>query len=119
MILVLGGCAPTAADGSSTAGAGGYSSIIMILAVVVMFYFFAIRPESKRKKKAQEMRNSLEAGDNITTIGGIVGKIIHVTEDKITFETGEDRVRIETVKWAVSENRGKGASKTEGESSAQ
>ena len=48
------------------------------------------------------MRGSLSIGDEITTIGGLVGKIVQVTEDTITFETGEDRVRIQTKKWAVS-----------------
>ena len=57
---------------------------------------------NKKKKKTDEMRNSLSVGDEITTIGGLTGKIVQVTDDTITFETGEDRVRIQTKKWAVS-----------------
>ena len=53
----------------------------------------------------------IEVGDKIVTIGGMVGKVVHVTGDKLTFETGEDRVRIEITKWAVSSNEGKGANK--------
>lgn len=86
----------------ATAPGGGMSMIIMLVAMFAIFYFLIIRPENKRKKKTEEMRGSLSIGDEITTIGGIVGKIVQVTEDTITFETGEDRVRIQTKKWAVS-----------------
>ena len=81
------------------------SSMPMLLMVVIMFavfYFFVLRPESKKKKKTEEMRNSLALGDEIITIGGMIGKIVQITEDTITFETGEDRVRIQTKKWAIS-----------------
>ena len=78
------------------------SMIIMVVAMVAIFYFFMIRPESKKKKKLAEMRESLSVGDTMTTIGGIFGKVVSVDEDKITFETGEDRVRIQIAKWAVS-----------------
>ena len=86
----------------ATATGGGMSMIIMLVAMFAIFYFLIIRPENKRKKKTEEMRGSLSIGDEITTIGGIIGKIVQVTEDTITFETGEDRVRIQTKKWAVS-----------------
>ena len=76
--------------------------IIMIVAMLVIFYLFMIRPESKKKKKLAEMRSSLSVGDTITTIGGILGKIVHVDDEKITFETSEDRVRVQVAKWAVS-----------------
>ena len=78
------------------------SMIIMIVAMFAIFYFLIIRPENKKKKKAEEMRSSLSVGDEITTIGGIVGKIVQVTEDTITIETSEDRVRVQIKKWAVS-----------------
>ena len=77
-------------------------SIIMIVLMVAIFYFLLIRPENKRKKQAQEMRDSLKKGDVITTIGGIVGKIVMVNKDTIIVETSEDRVRMELAKWAVS-----------------
>ena len=81
---------------------GGFEMIIMIVVMIGIFYFFMIRPENKKKKKLAEMRNSLAVGDTITTIGGIFGKVVSVSEDKITFETGEDRVRIQVARWAVS-----------------
>ena len=80
----------------------GIEVIIMIVVMVGIFYFFMIRPENKKKKKLAEMRSSLTTGDTITTIGGIFGKVVSVSEEKITFETGEDRVRIQVAKWAVS-----------------
>ena len=82
--------------------AGGGSMIFMIVIRFAIFYFFIIRPENQKKKKTEEMRSSLSLGDEITTIGGITGKIVQITEDTITFETGEDRVRIQTKKWAIS-----------------
>lgn len=86
---------------TSSTAAGGGSMIIMLVAMFAIFYFMIIRPENKKKKKTEEMRNSLSLGDEITTIGGIIGKIVQITEDTITFETGEDRVRLQTKKWAI------------------
>ena len=84
--------------------------IIMIVAMVAIMYFLLIRPENKKKKAAEEMRNSLKVGDEITTIGGIVGTICAVKEKTIVLETGADRVRIEFTKWAISS---KGTQSTE------
>ncbi len=86
---------------TSTSG-GGTQMIIMLVLMFAIFYFLIIRPENKKKKKTDEMRNSLTIGDEITTIGGLTGKIVQVTEDTITFETGEDRVRIQAKKWSIS-----------------
>ncbi len=82
----------TAAD----AGVAGMGSLLIPLVVMVaLMYFMMIRPENKRKKQAEEMRNSLKKGDQITTIGGIVGKIVQVGEENIVIETSDDRVRRE------------------------
>ncbi len=77
-------------------------TILMLIVMVAIMYFLMIRPENKRKKKAQEMRDSLKKGDIITSIGGIIGKIVSVSKDTIVIETSDDRVRIEMAKWAVS-----------------
>lgn len=77
-------------------------TLIMLVAMFAMLYFFMIRPENKRKKEAQNLRDSLKVGDVITTIGGIVGTICKVDESTIVIETSADRVRIEFTKWAVS-----------------
>ena len=86
----------------AAAGGGMSTMLIMMIAMVAIFYFLMIRPENKKKKKMEEMRNSLSIGEEIVTIGGIIGKVVQVTEDTITFETGEDRVRIQIKKWAIS-----------------
>ena len=86
----------------ATAAAGGSSMLLMIVLMFAVFYFLIIRPENKKKKKVEEMRNSLSLGDEITTIGDMTGKIVQITEDTITFETGEDRVRIQIKKWGIS-----------------
>ncbi len=86
----------------AAAAGGGMQMILMLVLMFAVFYFLLIRPENKRKKKTEEMRSSLSVGDEIVTIGGITGKIVQVTEDTITFETGEDRVRIQAKKWSVS-----------------
>ncbi len=79
-----------------------FSMIIIMVAMLALMYFMLIRPENKRKKQAAEMRAGLAVGDEITTIGGIVGTICAVKENTIVIETGADRVRIEFTKWAVS-----------------
>ena len=89
---------------TGTSAAGGMSSILFLVIIFVVFYFFLIRPENKRKKKLTEMRSNISLGDEIVTIGGIMGKVVQVTEDTVTFETGEDRVRLQVTKWAISSN---------------
>ncbi len=79
-------------------------TIFMLLAMVGIFYFMMIRPENKRKKEAEEMRSALKVGDKIVTIGGIVGVVVDVKEDKFVIETSADRVRVEFQKWALSTN---------------
>ena len=81
---------------------GNTYSIVMLVVMLVIFYFLLIRPENKRKKKAEAMREGIKKGDTVTTIGGIVGKIVHVNKDTIVIETSDDRVRMELTKWAVS-----------------
>lgn len=80
---------------------GGTSSLIMIVAMIAIFYFLMIRPENQRKKKAEEMRNSIKKGERITTIGGMIGKVVQVNDNSVVFETSEDRVRIEIAKWGI------------------
>ena len=88
------------------AAAGGdmTTTIIMLVLMVGVFYFMLIRPENKRKKEAENLRSSVKTGDEITTIGGIVGTVVDVKTDKIVVETGADQVRIEFQKWAISTN---------------
>ncbi len=77
---------------------------IMLVAMLGIFYFMLIRPENKRKKEAEQMRSSMKEGDQITTIGGIVGTVVNIKEDRFVIETSADQVRIEFMKWALSSN---------------
>ena len=90
-----------AADPNAAAGGSMLTLMLPLVLMFVLMYFIMIRPENKRKKKAEEMHNSLSLGEEVTTIGGLTGKIVQVTEDTVTFETGEDRVRIQVKKWAI------------------
>ena len=83
---------------------GGMTSIIMIVAMIAVFYFLMIRPENKRKKEAEQMRSAVKTGDEIVTIGGIIGTVVSVKDEKIVMETSADQVRIELAKWAISSN---------------
>ena len=89
---------------TATTGAGALSTILMFVVIIGVFYFFMIRPENKRKKQADEMRNALKVGDNITTIGGVIGDIVSIKDNSIVIETSSDRVRVEFAKFAVSNN---------------
>ncbi len=110
-IACLTGCATTGTTtDASAAGGSGMSMIVIMVVMIVVFYFFLIRPENKKKKQLEEMRSQLSVGDDITTIGGIVGKVVAVKDDLIVFETSEDRVRIQVAKWAISTT---GKAKTE------
>jgi preprotein translocase subunit YajC len=90
---------------SNPAGLGSMLPMILIWVVIIAFmYFFLIRPNSKKKKEEAEMRNSLEIGDEITTIGGIMGRVVAIKddEDAIIIETGSDRVKMKFKKWCIS-----------------
>ncbi len=78
------------------------SGILPIIIIVLVFYFVLIRPENKRKKETANMRDSLKAGDEITTIGGIVGRVTNVRDDEFTLETSNDKTKLRLKKWAVS-----------------
>ena len=86
-----------------TGGGGALYSIIMIGGLLLVFYFFMIRPQRKQEKETQTMRNNLAIGDEIVTIGGIVGIIVAISgEDTITIISSRDRTRIQLLKSAVS-----------------
>lgn len=86
-------------------------SVILLVLMFGLLYFFMIRPENKRKKEAENLRNSLSVGDEITSIGGITGTVCAVKDSTIVIETGADRVRIELTKWAVSSKNGQEVAK--------
>ena len=81
---------------------GSMYSFIMIIAMLLIFYFLLIRPQKKQEKEKQAMLNSLEVGDEITTIGGIVGEIVSVREETVMIETGKDKTKIRVLRSAIS-----------------
>ena len=89
-----------AESGAGAAGGMG-SSVLMIVAMIAIFYFLLIRPENKRKKEAEQMRNALKKGDWLTTIGGLYGKVVAITDRTVVLETSEERVRVEFIKSAI------------------
>ena len=91
----------------------------MLLIMVGVFYFMLIRPENKRKKEAEQMRSAMKNGDQVTTIGGIVGTVVDIKSDKFVIETGADQVRIELAKWALSTNETAAAAAKEAAQKAQ
>jgi len=76
--------------------------MMFIPLMIGMMYFLVIRPQQKQKRQAAELRNSLQVGDEIMTIGGHMGKVVRVQEDFVVFENGEDRVRHKIAKWGVA-----------------
>ena len=79
-----------------------YSSLIVLVIFIAIMYFLMIRPQKKRDKQIQEMRSSLQVGDEIVTIGGICGKIVKTKDETIVIQVGADKVKFEMMRWAVS-----------------
>ncbi len=92
--------APAAANGEQP---NPLMSFLPIILIFVVFYFFLIRPEKKKNKQINDMRDNLRVGDEIVTIGGIVGKVTNIKDDQITLETGADRNKIRMLRAAVSQ----------------
>lgn len=81
-----------------------YSMLIMFVIIIVFFYFLMIRPQKKKDKEQKEMRESIQIGDEIMTIGGIVGIVVKKTEDTVVIETGGDKSKLRIKMWAIQEN---------------
>ena len=87
--------------GFSLAAGGSFLSIGMIVLMFVLLYFFMIRPQKKQEKKDAEMRDSLEVGDEVTTIGGIIGKVVSIKGETFVLETTKDKTKIRFLKGAI------------------
>lgn len=102
LLSLVPAAAVFAQEGAASAAGGGMSqTLIMIGIALVFFYFILWRPEQKRRKAAEEMRNSLKKGDRVTAMG-IVGRIDKIQEHTVILKTGGD-VKIEMLKGAISE----------------
>ena len=79
-----------------------WTMIIMLVGLLAVMYFMMIRPQKKQEKEQNDMRNNLAVGDEITTIGGIIGKIVSIKEETCVIETSHERTKIRILKSAVS-----------------
>ena len=87
----------------TASGSGSmWSSIIMMALIIVVFWFFIIRPQRKKDKETAKVRSELQVGDEIVTIGGIIGIIVSMKEDSLVIETGSDRSKVRLARWAIS-----------------
>ncbi len=89
---------------SPQTGGSGLSMIFLMIAMFAIMYFVMIRPQKKRQKEEQAMRDAVDTGDDITTIGGICGRVVTVKENNLIIETGSDRTRMQITKWAIQTN---------------
>lgn len=87
-------------------GSGGFGMLAIYVVIFAALYFFMIRPNNKKKKAEEELKKNIQIGDDITTIGGITGKVIAVKDEdeEIVLETGSDRVKLRFKKWCVYSN---------------
>lgn len=79
-----------------------YSSFFMLALMLVLFYFILIRPQKKKDKETDKMRKGVQVGDEIVTIGGIVGKVVRTKEESITIQVGADKMKFDVMRWAIS-----------------
>jgi preprotein translocase subunit YajC len=94
----------TSGTSSATSGKSSFSLIFLMGGMFAIMYFVMIRPQKKKQKAEKDMRESLQVGDEITTIGGIVGRVVTVKDDSLIIETGADRNKIKITRWAISTN---------------
>ena len=85
----------------AAAAGGGISTIIMLVAFIAIFYFMIYRPQKKQEKEVAKMRDNLQIGDEISTNGGILGRVVKIKDDIVTIETGSDKNKLKIFKWAV------------------
>lgn len=89
-------------EGEAVNPAGnGIITIVMLVAMVAIFYFFLYRPQKKQDKAQNDMRNNLTVGDEITTIGGIIGKIVSIKDETLVIETTKDKTKLRLLRTAV------------------
>ena len=87
---------------TSAAGGSMWTSIIMMAPIILVSWSFIIRPQRKTAKETAKLRSELQVGDEIVTIGGIIGIIVSMKEDSLVIETGSDRSKVRLARWAIS-----------------
>ena len=101
MFLPLAATSSATATKSSTTVESYIFTFGTLIVVFGIFYFFLVRPQRKKDKEAQKMRNQLEVGDEVTTVGGIIGRVVSVKDDIVVIETGADRSKVRLRRWAI------------------
>lgn len=101
---ILATATATTADAEQAAATANMISIGIMVIFFAILYFFMIRPQKKKEKEQKAMRDNLQIGDEVATIGGIVGIVVRKGEDTVVIETGGDRSKIRVKTWAISEN---------------
>jgi len=89
---------------AATDTASMLATFIPLILMIVVFYFLLIRPQKKRDKEVQKMRENIEIADEIVTIGGIIGRIVSIKDDTIVIETAGDRSKIRLARWSIQQN---------------
>ena len=89
---------------AATDTASMLATFIPLILMIVVFYFLLIRPQKKRDKEVQKMRENIEIADEIVTIGGIIGRIVSIKDDTIVIETAGDRSKIRLARWSIQNN---------------
>ena len=91
-----------ATDAAAASGkVNAITTLIMLAAMIAVFYFFMYRPQKKQEKESTDMRNNLKVGDEVTTIGGVIGKIVSIKDETVTIETSNERNKIRILRSAV------------------
>ena len=91
-----------ATDAAAASGkVNAITTLVMLAAMIAVFYFFMYRPQKKQEKESTDMRNNLKVGDEITTIGGVIGKIVSIKDETVTIETSNERNKIRILRSAV------------------
>ena len=101
-IYMLEDAAASGSTAATPSTADMWTMPILLVVFIGAMYFFMIRPQKKQEKKMADMRNNLMIGDEVTTNGGILGRVVHVKDDVVTIETGSDRIKIKVRKWAIA-----------------
>lgn len=97
-------CMPTAGTAAEQPKGSNFLMIGLLVVMFIAMYFLMIRPQKKKQQEEQKLRDSVQIGDDITTIGGITGRIVTVKEDSIVIETGSDRTKMKLMRWAIQTN---------------
>lgn len=92
------------ADAEVSTGSMLLSTLLPLLLMFVVFYFLLIRPQKKRETETQKMRESIEVGDEVVTIGGIVGRVVSIKEDTLVIETSGERSKLRMARWSIQSN---------------